>query len=133
MSVIFHTYLLNSMLVLSFCYSKVSSWFANCVLKCFQLVLRTFGPVYCAQSQSHLAEGRVADAGSESGQHWNSSSITLRKVFVKSVFTFLLQWEFNEMISLCRLIFVGLRGYVHIGNENIKCVGFSYPLSSMVV
>ena len=25
------------------------------------------------------------------------------------------------MISLCRLIFVGLRGYVHIGDENILC------------
>ena len=38
--------------------------------------------------------------------------------------TFLLQWVSNELISLCRLIFVGLRGYVHIGDENIKCVAF---------
>ena len=50
MSIMFHNYLLNSMLVLScfFCFVfffQVALCFVSCVLKCFQLVLRTFGPV----------------------------------------------------------------------------------------
>ena len=28
------------------------------------------------------------------------------------------------MISLCQIVSVGLRDYVHIGDEKTKCVGF---------